>query len=279
MEFFFLLSDIEKGGSRRRMIMRQMLKHIRLTAPVKYHDYLTPNFELGGKRRVVDWGYMKSMHSSKFTLVPDDEVVSMDGLQVRTAKGVKIDADIVIYSTGFEVHNHYTPFVITSSQCDEDITTRFQTTSAKAYRGTFVHGFPNLITLFGPNVGTGHSSLVFAVEAQISMALKIIAPILKHLKRRVNSYPAPNVEVTDAAERAYFRDLRAEMKKKTFELDGGVCFYANDKGHCIVSHSPFLKDHQLTLPALLQAIYPWSQIHFWWNAMFPSKSHFKWTAC
>ncbi|KAL8278450.1 hypothetical protein RQP46_009140 [Phenoliferia psychrophenolica] len=167
-EFFFVLSDIEKGVSRRAMIMRQILTHMRKTAPAKYHAYLTPDFELGGKRRVVDWGYMKSMHSPKFTLVQDDEVVSMDGLTVKTAKGVEIDADIVIYSTGFEVHKYFAPFVVTSSQCDVDISTHYRTTSAKAYRGTFVHGFPNLITLFGPNVGTGHSSLVFTVEAQIA---------------------------------------------------------------------------------------------------------------
>ena len=37
-----------------------------------------------------------------------------------------------------------------------------------AYKGTTVHGFPNLFLLVGPNTGLGHSSMVFMIESQVA---------------------------------------------------------------------------------------------------------------
>ena len=37
-----------------------------------------------------------------------------------------------------------------------------------AYKGTTVHGFPNLFMLTGPNTGQGHTSVVFVIESQVA---------------------------------------------------------------------------------------------------------------
>ena len=37
-----------------------------------------------------------------------------------------------------------------------------------AYKGTTVHGFPNLFLIVGPNTGLGHSCMVFMIESQIA---------------------------------------------------------------------------------------------------------------
>lgn len=55
------------------------------------------------------------------------------------------------------------------------------------------------------------------------MTLKLIAPILKLLKSgKELPSPAPSVEVTAAAEMEYYQQLRAQMKLKVWEKDGGV---------------------------------------------------------
>ena len=42
------------------------------------------------------------------------------------------------------------------------------TTGMAAYKGTTVHGFPNLFLLVGPNTGQGHTSMVFIIESQVA---------------------------------------------------------------------------------------------------------------
>jgi hypothetical protein len=45
------------------------------------------------------------MHNPKFQLLQDDAVVSMKGKTVRTQNGIEIPADVVVFSTGFNVGN------------------------------------------------------------------------------------------------------------------------------------------------------------------------------
>ncbi|KAL8280306.1 hypothetical protein RQP46_007223 [Phenoliferia psychrophenolica] len=212
-EFFFLLSDVKRGVSRRAMILNSVLKNIRKSAPKEYQEVLAPDFPMGAK---------------------DDAVVSMKGRSIRTANGVEVPADIVVFSTGFNVGNYFSPLSVSSDESEVDLRTRMKGNNAMFYRGTCAHSFPNLFVIHGPNTGTGHSSVIFTSEAQITMMLKLVKPILTLLQTGVRLSPAPTVEVTDVAERNFFKDMRAEMKKKTWEIDGGACFYTNENGFCIV---------------------------------------------
>lgn len=114
----------------------------------------------------------------------------------------------------------------------------------------------SLTTLFH----SGHSSVVFTSECQITMILKLIKPILAKLDKPLTT-PAPSVVVTAAAEEAYDHKLRAEMKKKVWEKDGGVSWYVD----------------QAT--GLCTTLYPWSQVHFWWNTRSPPEASFKRISC
>lgn len=69
------------------------------------------------------------------------------------------------------------------------------------------------------------------------MILKLIKPILAKTSLPVSS-PAPSVVVTAKAELEYNQALRAQMKKKVWEKDGGVSWYVDqDSGLCTVSSS------------------------------------------
>ena len=47
----------------------------------------------------------------------------------------------------------------------------WQAEGMAAYKGTTIHGFPNLFQIVGPNTGLGHSSMVFIIESQIAYVL------------------------------------------------------------------------------------------------------------
>ena len=44
----------------------------------------------------------------------------------------------------------------------------------EAHRGTTVAGFPNLAILSGPNTGTGSTSQVYMIEAQIHYVIEML---------------------------------------------------------------------------------------------------------
>lgn len=102
---------------------------------------------------------------------------------------------------------------------------------------SFRPSFPSCqFWIFGPCTATGHSSVIFTSECQITMTLNVIKPILAKLQKVELQLPAPTVEVTKDAQDKFYKALRAEMKKKVWEKNGGVSWYVDQKtGLCTVS--------------------------------------------
>lgn len=112
------------------------------TAPEKYWDALTPDFEVSAKRRIYDMGYLPALHNPKLTLRQGDAVVSAKGRTVMTAKGVEVPADVVVLCTGFKVRDYLAPVEILNDK-GEGLVARLKGNGVKAYRGTLVSDFPN----------------------------------------------------------------------------------------------------------------------------------------
>ncbi|SCZ87860.1 BZ3500_MvSof-1268-A1-R1_Chr2-3g05328 [Microbotryum saponariae] len=266
MERMFRVSDVKRGAKDRDYLLKDTKKYIREVAPEKYWDALEPDpspsfastadFDIAAKRRVFDSGYYAALNNPKVDLVQDDALESVKGDTVTTKNGRKFKADVIVLCTGFKVHDYLFPVKIYNSE-GVSLQDRLRDNKVSVYQGTCVADFPNLFWLMGPNTATGHSSVIFTSEAQITMMRKLIKPILSQLKPSTNGEPAPTVEVTPAAQEQYSKKIRNEMKKKVWEKDGGVSWYVNkDTGLCT-------------------ALYPFSQIHFWWNASFPKRVDFK----
>jgi hypothetical protein len=129
-------------------------------------------------------------------------------------------------------------------------------------RAPQVSGFPNFFWLLGPNTSNGHSSVIFTAECQITLALELIRPLLSKLTAAGadKAGAGPTVEVTADAEDEYYAKLRAEMKKKLWEQEGVRSWYGVE---------------QEDGTQLCTAVYPWSQVHFWWHTRKPVWSHFR----
>jgi len=227
------------------------------TAPEKYWDALTPDFDIGAKRRVIDSGYLAATHSPKFELLQGDAVVSASGHTVTTANGVQVPADVVVLCTGFKVRDYLSPVNVFSST-GESLIARLKDNGVKLYRGTVVSDFPNFFWILGPNTATGHSSVLFTSECQITLALKLVKPLLAKLTAAGanKAVAGPTVEVTAEAEDAYYASLRGAMKNRVWEKDGGKSWYVSEGGICTT-------------------LYPWSQVNFWWHSLWPVWAHYK----
>src|SRR5690606_18631087 len=73
-----------------------------------------------------------------------------------------------------------------------------------AYKGTTVHGFPNLFQLVGPNTGLGHSSMVHVIESQV----RYVRGALAEMRARDLASVEPRRDVQDAWNDELQRRLR-----------------------------------------------------------------------
>lgn len=94
---------------------------------------------------------MASMSNPKFELVQDDAVSALSEHSVVTSKGECINADVVVLCTGFRTQDFTYPLEIYNGE-GESLLKRFRETNARTYRGTFVSGFPNFVSLSTSNL-------------------------------------------------------------------------------------------------------------------------------
>jgi cyclohexanone monooxygenase len=91
-----------------------------------------------------------------------------------------------------------------------------------AYKGTTVHGFPNLFQLIGPNTGLGHSSMVFMIESQVAYVVDALRTM------RLHGYAT--VEPTRAAQDAWNADLQRRMRRTVWSTGGCSSWYLDAHG-------------------------------------------------
>lgn len=98
------------------------------------------------------------------------ERITPDGI-VSTGGDVE-NFDIIVLGTGFQVAQFLTPMHIAGAggAVLEDQWT--ESRGAQAYMGTYVHNFPNLGIIFGPNTFPANNSALFACETQVDYAIK-----------------------------------------------------------------------------------------------------------
>jgi hypothetical protein len=127
----------------------------------------------------------------------------------------------------------------------------------------------------GPNSATGHSSVIFTSEAQITMILKLIKPILASPTMTKPVY----ISVKKEAEVAYMAKLRNQMKAKVWEKDGGVSWYVDRATGMCTTLYPWsqvsFSSSYFRFRIKSDSFFCLLQVHFWWNATFPVKSNFE----
>jgi cation diffusion facilitator CzcD-associated flavoprotein CzcO len=181
---------------------------------------LTPDYTIGCKRILISNDYYPAVSA------PNAELVTAGIAEVRphsivTRDGVERPTDTIVLATGFHV---------TDLPIAERIAGRDGRTLAEVWadgmvsnRSTTVAGFPNLFLLVGPNVGVGHTSMVYMIESQLAYVDDAL--------RTMAEEGLEVLETTAGAQRAY-RDLIAARSRDTVWLSGGCSsWYLDARGH------------------------------------------------
>ncbi|MGY1687979.1 flavin-containing monooxygenase [Geodermatophilus sp. SYSU D00867] len=219
----------------REFLVLGLAKHRRFLTPVgrvakahlerqvrdpRLREALTPDYTIGCKRILISNDYYPAVSA------PGVELVTAGIAEVRphsvvTVDGVERPTDTIVLATGFSV---------TDLPIARRITGRDGRTLAQVWdggmvtnRGSTVAGFPNLFLLVGPNVGVGHTSMVYMIESQVAYVDDAL--------RTMAAEGLDTLETTPEAQEAY-RELVARRSRGTVWLAGGCgSWYLDRHGH------------------------------------------------
>jgi cation diffusion facilitator CzcD-associated flavoprotein CzcO len=186
----------------------------------KLRAALTPDYTIGCKRILISNDYFPAIAA------PNAELVTAGIAEIRphsiiTKDGVERPTDTIVLATGF----HVTDLPIAGKICGRGGRSLADVWSdgMVSNRSATVAGFPNLFLLVGPNVGVGHTSMVYMIESQVAYVDDAL--------RTMDAEGLAVLETTPQAQEAY-RELIAAKSKGTVWLAGGCAsWYLDEHGH------------------------------------------------
>lgn len=184
-----------------RVAQRLALRHLRrqVADPV-LRAKLTPAYTMGCKRILMSNEYYPALARPNVH-VETSPIREVTPTGITTADGVHHAVDAIVFGTGFDIHDYVGPVRVIGRGGLE--LAEVWRTSAQAYRGTTIPGFPNAFVIVGPNTGLGHNSMIFMIECQT----RYIAGALDHLRE----HNLAMLEPTEAATRRYNEHLQARL--------------------------------------------------------------------
>jgi len=129
---------------------------------------LKPDYDIGCKRVILSDDFYPALGRDNVDLV-DRAVDRVTETSVVDAEGRAHDIDVLILATGFRATEPVPEGLIIGRE-GRDLAAQWRD-GPSAYKGTTVHGFPNLFVLLGPNTALGHSSVLLMIESQIRYLL------------------------------------------------------------------------------------------------------------
>ncbi|KAI7978634.1 hypothetical protein EIK77_006969 [Talaromyces pinophilus] len=234
-EFFLMFSNTSYTKKHRPLEEEKYLCFMKKTAPAKYHDLLTPDYDLGCKRRIIGGEWLRSLHRPKVNLT-SRELKSVNARSVtlgapiypRTAKTsaesgeVELPADVIILANGYRTNEYLHPIRVIGKDGRSIHEIWEERGGPQAYLGVAMDKFPNFFMIFGPNTVTGHTSVILASENAITYTMKLIKPILKGT---VSTW-----EIKEDAELEWTKKVQNGLKQTPFNNGSCTSWYTNDKG-------------------------------------------------
>ena len=208
---------------------------------------LTPDYRLGCKRVLQSNTYYPTFLRDNVELNTEGvaEIVA-DG--VIDNNGVKHEADIVIWGTGFHVVDAF-DYLDIKGRDGLDLASQFKEHGVETYMGMTIHGFPNLYFMLGPNTALGHNSVVFMIEQQT----KYIMKMLDEMKRR----GAAAAEATLEAQTAFNTEIQRLVSKGIWTTGGCTSWYLDSHGKN-------------------RTIWPKFTFQYWWETRKVEAADFEW---
>ncbi|MGP3971606.1 flavin-containing monooxygenase [Streptomyces sp. 6N223] len=200
------------------------LRHMRrggITDPA-LRERLTPRYRIGCKRIVLSDDWYPTLTRPHVDLI-DAGLREVRGHTLVAEDGREAEADAIVLATGFRVTDAPIGRLVKGSS-GTTLAEEWRDGMA-ALRGTTAAGFPNFLTIIGPNTGLGNTSMLLIIEAQLNYVADFMARL--HQLRgggRVALSPRP------AAVRAWNDRLQRRLSRSVWNTGGCDSWYLDRHG-------------------------------------------------
>jgi cation diffusion facilitator CzcD-associated flavoprotein CzcO len=180
---------------------------------------LTPDYSPGCKRILLSDDYLPALTRLNVA-VNTDGVREVRAHSIVDGGGVEHPVDAIVLGTGFDTLG----LPLTDRIHGPDGMTMAERWAGNptAYLGTAVAGFPNCFLIHGPNIGTGHNSVLQMLESQGNY----IAAAVGH----TDAHAFASVEPTRAAEDAYAAEVERMSEGTVWTAGGCQSWYLDESG-------------------------------------------------
>ncbi|MEG3627234.1 flavin-containing monooxygenase [Streptomyces poriticola] len=181
---------------------------------------LTPDYRIGCKRILLSSDYYPAIARPNVDLVASG-LSEVRGSTLVAADGSEAEADAIVFGTGF----HVTDMPIAERVVGADGHALAETWKGgmEALRGASAAGFPNWMTIIGPNTGLGNSSMILMIESQLNYMADYLRQ-LDVLGGRVA------LDARPAAVDAWNRRVQERMKRTVWNTGGCTSWYLDAGG-------------------------------------------------
>ena len=231
-------------------ITRQTMENIRRINEAKIDNpvlkkKITSSNDFCVKSLVFSDDYFECFNHRKFRLVTD-KISSLNRTGIETSTGEQIDADVIIYATGFDTIKSAQSFRV-EGRHGKSLESIWGG-KPRAYKGISVPDLPNYFTTFGPN--TFGNNVLFMLDCSSNFISSAVAKLSKKKGRQ-------SMCIKPKLYEEYNKKVREEVAKKTFSAsDGG--FYRDVEGFNWV-------------------LYPWPMQCYAWDTASCQQGDFDWT--
>ncbi|MCF8611837.1 NAD(P)/FAD-dependent oxidoreductase [Gordonia sp. HY285] len=181
---------------------------------------VTPTFAVGCKRILKSNEWYPTLDRPNVDLVTDG-IAEVTETGVVTADGTARDVDVIVVATGFHVTDS-PAFESIRGVGGKSLAQVWAADGMQAYKGSFVHGFPNLMLLVGPSTGLGHTSMVYMIESQLNYLVDYI--------RKTREAGIGRTEVKLEAQDRYNDELQHSLRNSVWETGGCASWYKDANG-------------------------------------------------
>ena len=179
---------------------------------------LTPDYKIGCKRVLISNDYYPAVSQPNVSLVTEG-IQEVKAHSVIDGQGVEREVDAIIFGTGFQATDPV-PGRMIFGKGGVDLLDTWQD-GPEAYKGTAVAGFPNLFLIVGPNVGLGHSSMVYMIESQVAYVMDAL--------KTMRQCDKPVVEVRAEKQAEFNARLQEKTAGTVWNTGGCKSWYLHPK--------------------------------------------------
>ena len=181
---------------------------------------LTPDYRIGCKRILLSNSYYPALAKDNVDLVASG-LQEVRGNTLVASDGTETEVDAIVFGTGFHVTDM--PIAHRVKGAGGQVLADAWKDGIESLRGASVSGFPNFLTIIGPNTGLGNSSMILMIEAQLNY-------MVDHLRHQDSLGGKVALDARPSAMHAWNQFVQNRMERTVWSTGGCDSWYLDANG-------------------------------------------------